>query len=706
MPLNLPTKVEPNLNVRLEDALKDVRQDASNLTEQTDTANEAFRFVDVPGGHWEGFRDQISADTSTNRAMMQFDMVADKVNRFLGEWGNNRMGVEYKPDDMKTSDEDAELLNGMYRADFRDSSGKLSLDNGVMELAKCGYGALELITFFENEEDPEDDNQRIGFSPIHNAFNHVVWDKAAKRIDKRDARRVTKLIPMPLDEFEDQYPDLSAVTAYEPNDRSEHNVESGPSGPIVYIARRYEVIKRKETMFIYNNFQTGNVETYNEEDHEQIKDELRKSEVHEFVRERKILIKTVETSLFSGSDYLEKPRRIAGKFIPIIPLYAYRTFVDGVEYYYGLIWKNMDPQRLFNMLMNQIAENAAGTGGEIPIFTREQIAAKDVALLWSDKNNKPFLFVDPILDENGQIIAQGPIAYDRPGQLDQNAAQLLQQTMQFLQGGEIPQDVLDPKTSGKAINAIIKRINMNTAPIMENISDGIVLMGDVYQSMAAEVYTGHQMVRTVGLDGVDGLKMLGKLVMDDETGEFIEANTLDGKKFRAYADVGAQYETLREQTVDDVLSMMDRLGDTRAGQQYIPALLSVAIANMSGVGMEGIKELNRRNMILQGLIQPETDEEKALLQQAQQPEQGGQEQLISALAQQAQSEAGERDSAAAENISSANLKQAQARKTLVEAAKIQAETEGEQVNTAKTLQEIRQEVLNTQNVVPFRSIRQ
>lgn len=705
MPKDIPTKVEPDLSVRLEEALKDVIRDATNLTEQTDDANRAFRFVDVPGGHWEGFRDQVSADTTTNRAMMQFDMVADKVNRFLGEWANNRMGVEYKPDDMDTSDEDAELLNGMYRADFRDSSGKLSLDNGVMELAKCGYGALEIVTFFEDEEDPEDDRQRIGFIPIHNAFNHVVWDNAAKRIDKRDARRVTKLIPMPLDEFEDQYPDLSPVTAYEPNDRSEHNVESGPSGPIVYIARRYEIIKRKETMFIYNNFQTNQIESYNEEDHEQIKDELRKSEIHEFVRERKILIKTVETSLFSGDDYLEEPRRMAGKFIPIIPLYAYRTFVDGVEYYYGLIWKNMDPQRLFNMLMNQIAENAAGTGGEIPIFLRDQIAAKDVAELWADKNNKPFLFVDPILDENGQVIAQGPVAYDRPGSLDPNASTLLQQTMQFLQGGEVPQDVIDPKTSGKAVNAIIKRINMNTAPIMENISDGIVLMGDIYQSMAAEVYTGHQMVRTVGLDGTDALKMLGKLTMDEETGEFIEANSLDGKKFRAYADVGAQYETLREQTVDDVLSMLDRLKDTPAGQQYTPALLAVAIENMSGVGMEGIKQLNRRNMLLQGLVQPETDEETAFLQQASQPQPDQQEQLIAALAQQAQSEAGERDSQAAENITKADLNLAQARKIIAEAGKIQAETEGEQVNTAKTLQEIRQEVLNTRNVVPFRAVR-
>jgi len=704
MPSNKPTKVESDLDARLEDSLQDVIQDASNLTEQTDTANQAFRFVDVPGGHWEGFRDQISADTTTNRAMMQFDMVADKVNRFLGEWGNNRMGVEYKPDDMKTSDDDAELLNGIYRADFRDSSGKLSLDNGVMELAKCGYGALELITFFENEEDPEDDSQRIGFSPIHNAFNHVVWDSAAKRIDKRDARRCTKLIPMPLEEFTAQYPDMDPTTAYQPSDRKQYNIESGPTEQIVYIARRYEIIKRKETMFIYNNFQTGNVESYNKEDHEKIKDELRASEIHEFVRERKILIKTVETSLFTGSDYLEKPRRIAGKFIPIIPLYAYRTFVDGVEYYYGLIWKNMDPQRLFNMLMNQIAENAAGTGGTIPIFLRDQIAAKDVADNWADKNNKPFLFVDPIMDETGKIIAQGPIGYDQPGALDQNSAQLLQQTMQFLQGGEIPQDVLDPKTSGKAINAIIKRINMNTAPIMENISDGIVLMGDVYQSMAAEVYTGHQMVRTVGLDGIDSMKMLGKLTMDEETGEFIEANTLDGKKFRAYADVGAQYETLREQTVDDVLSMMDRLGNTPAGQKYMPALLAVAIANTSGVGMEGLKELNRRDMILQGLIQPETDEEKALLQQAQQPEQGGQEQLIASLAQQAEAEARERDSKAADNISSAELKKAQTRKTLVDAAKVQAETEGEQVKTAKTLQEIRTEIKNTSNIVPFRAV--
>ena len=116
----------------------------------------------------------------------------------------------------RTSDEDAELVNATYRADFRDGSGKLSVDNAVDEVATCGYGCFKLATKFEDEGDPDNERQRIEWRPINNAFNTVFWDVATKWINKRDARWCTVLTQFTKDSFESVYPDKKPVSAYTP----------------------------------------------------------------------------------------------------------------------------------------------------------------------------------------------------------------------------------------------------------------------------------------------------------------------------------------------------------------------------------------------------------------------------------------------------------------------------------------------------------
>ena len=181
-----PTKTEKikESSIEMLDRYKqDIQKDADVVLEQRDKANEDMRFVNVVGGMWEGFLE----DQFNDRTKLEFDIISNYIQRYIGQWNQSRVGVEYKANDRETSDEDADLINGIYRADFREFSGKMSIDNAVDEQATCGYGAFKLATKFVDEEDPENDHQRIEWRPVHNAYNSIYWDKAAKRIDKRDA---------------------------------------------------------------------------------------------------------------------------------------------------------------------------------------------------------------------------------------------------------------------------------------------------------------------------------------------------------------------------------------------------------------------------------------------------------------------------------------------------------------------------------------
>ena len=590
----VPSRALPGTDQeKLDNFMNEIIIDAELTEDQRDKANEDMRFVGVTGGMWEGFLDNQFQD----RTKLEFDTISNHLNRFIGQWNLNRIGVDFRPDDAKTSDEDGELLNGMYRADYLDGSGKLSVDNAVDEVATCGMGHFKLAAKFEDEGDPENDLQRIEWRPIYNSFNTVFWDSAAKRIDKRDARRVTVLTQFTPDSFEDAYPGKDPVSAYTPDTREFFNFESDRVH-IVYIATRYEIVKKKKFVYKYSNAVTNQIEIFNEEDHELVKDELRVDEHRKFLNKRKVTTQEIWKSTFSGAEFLEKRQRIPGMWLPIVAIYGYRSYVDGVEWYYGLVRKLKDAARLFNMQVSQLAENSATAGQEVPIFDPDQMPGP-IADTWADKNNKPYLLAKALRDKDGQLIHSGPIGYSQPPRLDGSTEKLMAIVPAYIESvtGGAPQETIDPKVSGKAIRAIQKRQDLNTQVINDNIANSIAWSGEIYQSMASEIYNVKRMVRTVGIDGTDGRQDLLKVVLDDQTGRMIQANNLRGKKFRVYADIGPQYETMREEKVEDLKGIIELMANVPGGETYIPPMLSTMIDNMVGPGMKALKKLNRQNML-------------------------------------------------------------------------------------------------------------
>ena len=636
---------------------------------------------------WEGFLE----DQFNDRTKLEFDIISNYIQRYIGQWNQSRVGVEYKANDQATSDEDADLINGIYRADFREFSGKMSIDNAVDEQATCGYGAFKLATKFVDEEDPENDHQRIEWRPVHNAYNSIYWDKAAKRIDKRDAVHCTELISFTPESFSKKYPDKDPVSAYHPNSRRFYNVDSADAqSSLVYVAKRYEIKREEVNVFVYSNLLDGKVEVYSEEDHKLIEEELQTNEFKNFLRKRKILKQSVYMTVFSGADILEKPRRVAGKYIPIIPVYGYHAYIDGCEWYRGLVRKLMDAARLYNMQISQLAENSASTGQEIPIFDPSQMEG-GISELWADRNTKPYLLARALRDNDGNIVAHGPTSYLKPSALDANSQSLLQIVPSFVAAttGGAPQDTIDPNTSGKAINALQKREDLNTQAMFDNIANAIEWSGSVYESMAQEVYSEKRSVNTISKDGTESTKELLKNVLDEKTGRLTETNNLEGKKFRVYSDVGPQYDTLRQQTVDDLKSMLEVLRSQEGGQQYTDAIIATILENVTGVGLGPLKDIVRRNMLMQGIVKPETEQEQEMVAASQQPQGDPQAELVAAAAQQAIAEARERESKVLDNTASAQLKQVKAQKTLND---IQIDNENVRTKQITTLADIRNQV--------------
>ncbi len=592
----------------------DVVKDFSVSEDQRIAANEDTRFIHVDGGMWEDFA-EATHGMNSNRARMEFDIVSDFVNRFNGEWSQNRANVSYTPDDTKVSEDDAELLSGIYRSEFNDNDGETSQDNAVGEVSECGYGSFKLSTRFVDEEDPENQEQEIIWEPIFNAYNTVIWPSNAKRLDKRDAGHCTVLVPYSPDEFKAEYPDAVAVSAPHPYAL---NYFDWNTPEVIMVAERYEIKKIETIVHVYEHVEGNKVESYSEDEVEKIEDEL-KADGWTFVRERKIKRQTVWKSVFSGGEFLPQengktePRRIAGRYIPIIPLYGYRRFVDNMERYKGLIRKLKDAARFFNMDMSRMADAAGSSPDTKPIFTKKQIKGRE-----NDWTNPDVAYrvINDLEDGAGNPIPSPPVGYEQPTQVDPNTIASIAVIDGFVNRitGGAPQEIENSDASGKALNALRARENLNTQPVADNIVHGIQHSGDVYRSIASEVHADTKSKRITKEDGSSSLVTINASILDEDTGEYVEPIAISKGRFKVLARVGPQYESQREATVATMENGMNMVGPE---SEFFSPMMSVWMANVNGTGMDILKKFNRDKMIRAGLEEPETDEEMQMMKEAQ-----------------------------------------------------------------------------------------
>lgn len=680
-----PIIVGETKDEKLKRFIKDLKEDADIMTDVRRAARKDMRFVTVDGGHWEDYRE----NETEGRAKWQFDVTNNPINTFVGEWSQNKVGVLFKPDDSKTSEEDAKIKNSIYRGDHLDGFGKMVKEIAVREAVICGFGAYQQRTAYRDEEDPEDESQRVLWDEIHNAYDFVFFDRASKKIDKRDARWVNRLDEYTKDSFEREFPDQLPKSAYIAEDcYGNYSTEEK-----VFVSTRYEVIKKKEEVYIYSNIQTGLPEVYDKKEHEEIQSDPKSNQFLEFSRKKTIVKRYIEKTVFSGDAILKETRRVAGKRLPIIPVYGYRNFVDGVEWYRGMVRNVVDPQRALNTLVSQMGESATSQDQQTPVFTPEQIAGHEEN--WADRINKPYQLINPIKDANGGDIPAGPVAMLAPSPLDQNSAALINIVQNFVQNltGGSPQDTLDPEASGKAINAIIKRENLRTQIIHDNIAYAIEWEGRVYSDIFAEIYTTPRTVRTVSEDGAQGITQLMETGFDQKTGRPIIKNDLTGKKFAAYADVGPAYETQREEEVENSKELIKIAASSPATQHYVPILFASMLTKGTGVQSEAVKEMARMELLLTGFVSPENEEEEQIIAQAQQPKTDPNTELIAAVSEKERAEARQLDASSMDKVAGAEKKNA-------ETAKIISETENSRI---KTLMEIRKQTLEGLKSLPIES---
>ena len=567
------------------------------------------RFYSIAGAQWEG----PLGDQYENKPRFEVNKIHLSVIRIINEYRNNRIAVDFVSKDGEANDKLTETCNGLYRADERDSGAEEAYDNAFEEAVGGGFGAWRLRTAYEDDENDEDERQRIRIEPIYDADSSVFFDIDAKRQDKADAKYCFVLYSMTYEAYKAEWNDDPTTWP-----KIIHQYEFDWDTPdIVFVAEYYRVEETRETVRIFLTIQ-GEEERYTQADFdadETLEETLAAVGTVE-VRQKRIKRKRVRKYIMSGGGILEDQGYIAGKNIPIVPVYGKRWFVDNVERCMGHVRLAKDSQRLKNMQLSKLGEISALSSIEKPILVPEQVSGHQV--MWAEDNlrNYPYLLVNPITGPNGETQAAGPVAYTKSAAIPPAMAALLQiteQDMAEILGNNQQADKMVSGISGKAVELIQTRLDMQTFIYMSNMAKAVRRCGEIWLSMSKDIYVEEKRkMKTVGAMEEIGSIELMKPQIDEETGELIYENNLGDALFDVAVDVGPSSSSRRDATVRALTGMMQVTTDPTTQQ----VLQAMAIMNMEGEGIGDIKEYFRKQLVQMGVVQP-TEEEQQQMMEAQ-----------------------------------------------------------------------------------------
>jgi hypothetical protein len=523
-------------------------------TDDRELARIARRFVNVRGAHW----DWDSQGHFKNRMKLEVDHVTGAVEKIKNEFRKNTISAAFVPKDGSEADALSDACAGRFRADTQDARGlaarKMAFDCAV----EGGLGGLRLRTEVERGDD-----LRICLEPVNDPEACLYFDANAKLQDKSDAGFGFVVVPWTRRAFIAEYGEDPASWPVGMLNRPRFQW-FGAKLDVVYVAEYFVKEKRTDTYRVFKPL-VGDDEEFLDEDLDDDAIEVLKATGHVEQEPRTEEVDQVVKYVMNGAKVLRDREVIVGPNIPLVPQYGVRTVIDHVERFHGRVAKAMDAQIVYDIQVSKVAENAAASGIEKPIFTPQQMGP--YADMWQNDHitNNAFLLINPLKDSQDNIVQTGPIGFTKSPDVPPAVAALISLTRQDVadqMGNPENGEMLQPDSSGIALDLVQGRIDMGSYGFMDNAADAERRVAEIWLGMAAEVYADKgRKLRVLGKDGTRSMVEVGKKVFDTKTGELKAEVDFSRADLDVVVDIGPTSASRRAAVVRTLSSLMGSTAD-------------------------------------------------------------------------------------------------------------------------------------------------
>jgi hypothetical protein len=251
------------------------------------------------------------------------------------------------------------------------------------------------------------------------------------------------------------------------------------------------------------------------------------------------------------------------------------------------------------------------------------------------------LLVNPVTNADGGEQPMGALDYTRAPEIPPAMAALLQITetdMQEILGNQQQAEIMQPNMSGKAVELIQNKLDMQTFIYLSNFGKAVKRCGEVWLSMAREIYVEpSRKMKAIQTTGEPRTVELARPIVNKETGAIETENDIAEAKFDVAVDVGPSTTSRRASVVRAITGMMQITQDP----QTLSILGSMAMMNMEGEGLSEMQQYFRKQLLKMGVLEPNEEEAQAMAEelQAMQDQPDPQKELSDALANEARAKA-------------------------------------------------------------------
>lgn len=298
----------------------------------------------------------------------------DELNQYVNQVVNtarqNERGIKIDPAGDAATEQLAEYRENRIRAiEYACNAGQVYI-NGLQAAVERNLGYWKVGRVFVSTEN---DEQEMVILPVMNP-DAILIDPDFKELDASDIRWAFELEKMPVEDFEDAYPDAE-VQSFSAEDFGD-DAAYWYDGKSILIASYWEVKRTQKNVGKAN---------------------------------RVIYDRTVRQYVTNGVEILREGDVQPGPYIPIVPVFGKEIWVDkgpGAErVLLSLVSLARDPQKSLAYVMSSMLENC----GQIPkaSFIGYKGQFESDAEAWETMNQvyHPYLQADPVVDAgNGQIL--------------------------------------------------------------------------------------------------------------------------------------------------------------------------------------------------------------------------------------------------------------------------------------------------------------
>ena len=225
----------------IETILIDLNKSVSGIYERNTKVMDDISFAKIPRAQWsESDNEQFS-----NKPKPENNKIARQINRILGQYQKLDINAKVVPANDTADEDNAKLLENLWRNDFSMSGGVEAVQNAADEAFHGGFGAFKIRTMFVDEDDPNADEQRLEIVPIYSAASSVFFSASSIEKDKSDADQGWQLVRVNNEKLTAEY-GRQIVSIGEQIDFFDWDWDINKD---VYVAHYYEVIEEKETEY-------------------------------------------------------------------------------------------------------------------------------------------------------------------------------------------------------------------------------------------------------------------------------------------------------------------------------------------------------------------------------------------------------------------------------------------------------------------------